>query len=137
MEIENSDNDNVLRIGVSIYKISGITIKATFGIWDTPMFWFLHLKEDKIILSFLTWISNPGLTSPSVLTNLSFDRLLYNFVVIPAIFNSNYLLFCVHAQSFFCVTKRKVSSYFCGVRFPISKTSYPFFRKVSFKKNKS
>ena len=32
MEIENLDNDNVLRIGVSIYKISGITIKATFGI---------------------------------------------------------------------------------------------------------
>ena len=37
MEIENSDNDNVPRIRVSVYKISGITIKATFGIWDTPM----------------------------------------------------------------------------------------------------
>ena len=37
MEIENLDNDNVLRIGVSIYKISGKTIKATFGIWDTPL----------------------------------------------------------------------------------------------------
>ena len=36
MEIENLDNDNVLRIGVSVYKISGMTIKATFGIWDTP-----------------------------------------------------------------------------------------------------
>ena len=37
MEIENSDNDNVSRIRVSVYKISGITIKATFGIWDTPL----------------------------------------------------------------------------------------------------
>ena len=37
MEIKNLDNDNVLRIGVSVYKISGITIKATFGIWDTPV----------------------------------------------------------------------------------------------------
>ena len=37
MEIKNLDKDNVLRIGVSVYKISGIAIKATFGIWDTPV----------------------------------------------------------------------------------------------------
>ena len=41
MEIENSDNDNVLRIGVPIYKITGIAIKATFGIWDTPVVYTL------------------------------------------------------------------------------------------------
>ena len=37
MEIQNLDIDNVLRIWVSVYALSGIAIKATFGIWDTPM----------------------------------------------------------------------------------------------------
>ena len=32
MEIQNSDNDNVLRIWVSIHTVSDITIKATFCI---------------------------------------------------------------------------------------------------------
>ena len=36
MEIENLDNDNVPGIWVSVYEITGIAIKATFGIWDTP-----------------------------------------------------------------------------------------------------
>ena len=36
MENQNSDNDNVLRIWMSVYNITGNTIKATFGIWDTP-----------------------------------------------------------------------------------------------------
>ena len=32
MEIQNSDNDNVLRIWVSIHTVSDITIRATIGI---------------------------------------------------------------------------------------------------------
>ena len=38
MEIENLDNDNVPGIWVSVYEITGIAIKATFGIWDTPLY---------------------------------------------------------------------------------------------------
>ena len=36
MENQNSDNDNPLRIWMSVYNITGNTIKATFGIWDSP-----------------------------------------------------------------------------------------------------
>ena len=46
MEIQNLDNDNVLRIWVSVYTISGIAIKATFVIWDTPPVMFVRTNFD-------------------------------------------------------------------------------------------
>ena len=47
MEIENLDNDNVPGIWVSVYEITGIAIKATFGIWDTPLYRELNSFQEK------------------------------------------------------------------------------------------
>ena len=36
MENQNLDNDNVFRIWLSVYANTSDTMKASFGIWDTP-----------------------------------------------------------------------------------------------------